>query len=254
MVLIIDHADELNFPQLKPFFTNLYFIFRKLEPRLHIIFITSTPLIESKGVENFGAIGKLFTQHLVKISLLNKEDSVWFIGEETEKLGKNISKSDTEEIIRLSGGFPRTIKRLTEAVKHGYKLSEICENPKLFLPLSLHLEELAIYTEYMQKVPICKSYFGKLNDKSMEENVGGIKLVSRLTKNEEKLLKILLTRRNEIVTREKGIESLWNKKAINVSDHAYDQIVHRLKRKLEGSEPRVVVETVRGRGHTAFVK
>ncbi|KKQ75296.1 MAG: hypothetical protein US95_C0006G0018 [Candidatus Woesebacteria bacterium GW2011_GWB1_38_5] len=36
---------------------------------------------------------------------------------------------------------------------------------------------------------------------------------------------------------------------MEISDHAYDQIVLRLRKKLKNAVPKADVETVRGRGH-----
>ena len=65
--------------------------------------------------------------------------------------------------------------------------------------------------------------------------------------------KLLLSSKNKIVEREKGIEHLWGENAVEVSDHAYDQLILRLRYKMKKSQPKADLETVRGRGHTIEV-
>ena len=77
----------------------------------------------------------------------------------------------------------------------------------------------------------------------------GIIFGKRLTKNEEKLLKYFLKNKGGILSRADGMGYLWGENAVEISDHAYDQIVLRLRKKLKNAVPKADVETVRGRGH-----
>lgn len=50
-----------------------------------------------------------------------------------------------------------------------------------------------------------------------------------------------------IIDREDLITQVWGEKALDIADHALDQLIHRLKIKvaLEGYK----IETIKGRGH-----
>ncbi len=250
LVLVIDHMQELILPELKPFFTNLYAIFRKLEPKLNFIFVFSKSNVKLGDMQNLGLLGRLITQNSIKTPPFNKNDSYWFIEEKEKQTGLKLNSTQKEKTYMLSGGFPRTLKRLVESVGKGYKLGDLESNPSVDPLLVGHFEELFGCVEYLPDIPLFKVYVENIGKESRGETLGGVHFANKLTRNEEKILKLLLSSKNRIVEREKGIEHLWGESAVEVSDHAYDQLVHRLKKKLTGSVPKVDFETIRGRGHT----
>jgi hypothetical protein len=248
LVIIIDHMQELSSPELKPFFVNLYNIYRKLEPKLNFIFIFNKKIESNSNLANFGLIGRLITQNIIKVSSFNNSDANWFIEEKEKQLGFTLPTKVKELVIKLSGGYPRTIKRLAESIGRKNNINELTENPSIDSTLNLHLEELTQYHENLPIIPLLEKYL-EIRNKTDGEMFGNVKLLNKLTKNEEKVLIFLIKNKGEIVEREKGIEQLWGKNAIEVSDHAYDQIIHRLRNKLKGSTPKAEIQTVKGRGH-----
>ncbi|KKQ75297.1 MAG: hypothetical protein US95_C0006G0019 [Candidatus Woesebacteria bacterium GW2011_GWB1_38_5] len=203
LVLVIDHIQDLMSPELEPFFRNLYNIYRKLEPRFNFIFISSG--IVDNEFSYFGPTGRLLGINKIKAAPFGKEDSEWFISEKEKQLDTKLNKEEKEKIIALSGGFPRTIKRLVESVAGKYKLSEIEENPGLDPALAMHFDELTSFTDILPNIPILERYFKAKNTLARGENVEGIIFGKRLTKNEEKLLKYFLKNKGGIPSRADGM-------------------------------------------------
>ena len=233
LVVIVDQLDGLNDPVLKPFFENLYSLYRSFEPKLTFIFRVTTPLTAVDQLTNFNQLGRLVSQNVIKLPPFTRDEAMWFMGEKKKRL----SPAQKEKIYALSGGYPRTIKRLVES-------------PSVEA-LALHLEELSAYRSILPTIPVLEAYLARKFRKT--DQVGDLNLPQRLTRNEEKVLKILLTKKGEVVSRSEVIEKVWGEDGVNISDHAYDQLVHRLKNKLSGSTPKVILETVRGRGHCLVI-
>ncbi len=248
LVLIIDHMQELGSQELLPFFINIYGAYRKLEPKFNFIFVFRNKINAPGDVKNFGPLGRLITQNILHTPCFDRDDCFWFIEEKVKQTGVTLKDKDKTLIFRLSGGFPRTVKRLVESAGRR-NLNELENDPAIDPAFVGHLEELLDHPEELPEIPILKKYIENISKGDGGELLGGIKFETKLTKNEEKLLKIFLTGEGEIIEREKGIESLWGERAIDVSDHAYDQIILRLRKKLRNSSPKADVKTVKGRGH-----
>ena len=104
----------------------------------------------------------------------------------------------------------------------------------------------------LPEIPLFKSYMQAKTGKG-RDNINGVQLQVRLTKNEAKILELLLERKGQMVERSESIEKIWGEKGLEISDHAYDQLIHRLKIKLNGSSPKLEINTIKGRGHTISI-
>ena len=105
--------------------------------------------------------------------------------------------------------------------------------------------KLPLFLKFLQK---------KFEGRKEEELVGGrVRLAKQLTKGEGKVLGYLLGYEGELVGKEDLVVAMWGEKAVDISNHALDQLVCRLRRKLTGSQPRVELKTVFGRGYRLLV-
>ena len=68
-----------------------------------------------------------------------------------------------------------------------------------------------------------------------------------LSKTEQKLLKILVFNRNQVVTREILIDRIWSNEAEFVDENALSVTVNRLRKKLDAGNR---IQTVYGIGYT----
>ena len=77
-----------------------------------------------------------------------------------------------------------------------------------------------------------------------------VKLSEKLTLSEFKIFNYLANNKGLICTRDLIISEVWGDNATkDVSDHALDQIISRLRKKIKISGNNVYIETIRGRGH-----
>ncbi|HHX67828.1 MAG: response regulator transcription factor [Miniphocaeibacter sp.] len=96
---------------------------------------------------------------------------------------------------------------------------------------------------------IYKSEDYYFNFEKMIFNVGNN--VIELSKNEQKLLKILIDNKNKVVLREKLIDEIWDEDLEYVEGHALTVIVKRLRDKIKISpEHSLNIKTVYGIGYT----
>lgn len=247
LIVVFDHFDKLNQPELSVFFSNLARLHRIYGPNLLFIFIINHSFENTENAKNFEQFSRIVNQKIIKVNPLDKRDSVWFIGEVAKNLNLKLTENQIHSIYEVSGGFPRLMKRLVETVRQGEKLEEIVNDPTLSNVLKTCLDELAQNSDLADRIPLLQKYLEKIRIGSGEDVVGEFVFPSRLTKLEEKLL--LFFQKNKIIRREDGINMLWGENALEISEHAYDQLVLRLRKKLKSSKPRAEIETIRGRGH-----
>jgi hypothetical protein len=90
-----------------------------------------------------------------------------------------------------------------------------------------------------------------MNEATGEILKGDLLLSDKLTKGEYRLLKHLLTHTDRVVEREELIQSVWpeSKSTAGISDQAIDQLIFRLRRKVE-TDPNnpTHIRTIKGRG------
>ena len=109
--------------------------------------------------------------------------------------------------------------------------------------------------------PIFEEYINKYNpNDSKVENYSDLVNTSRntidseflfsLTKNEADLMRLLLNYQNDLVDRDKAIETLWGNNSLDqYSNWALDQLILRIRKKLETEKPNYKIITKRGRGY-----
>lgn len=134
------------------------------------------------------------------------------------------------------------------------RLVEILEDGTLHFPLKLvqvYLEDtFGLMEPDTIENPDILSDSSRIVDKSGNIYIDGIEIESNLTAREYNLLKLLLSRPNEIITREEIAQFIWGSEALEkYSDWAIDQSVSRLRSKLQDDpyNPQFI-ETIKGRG------
>lgn len=198
-------------------------ITNKYRNLIHFIFSVERP-VES----NSSYWGKtVYTQSLTRQEL----DWFW------KGLGGKDNYKD--KIYKVSGGYMAIIKRLFEITDSGQNLEEITKNPRLnphlLYQLELMKEGLRGRENYFD-VPIYNTF------------VIGLKINKELTALENKAFQFLINNKGLIIERDVLIKAIWGEHAsVGIADHALDQIIHRLKSKIEKDGYKL--ETIRGRGH-----
>lgn len=175
-----------------------------------------------------------FWGEVVYMDPLTRSDFDWFWK------GLGGKEKFREKIYQASGGFMALIKRLSEIASSKGDLDAVIENPRLnhhiLYQLELMKEGLNGKSNYFE-VPIFTNF------------MKGVSFGKELTKLEFKVLNFLTKNKGKIVDRASLIKAVWGEYASeDVADHALDQLIHRLNKKLKGSNS-PVIETIRGRGH-----
>lgn len=177
--------------------------------------------------------GNVYWGEMIYTRPLVKKDFDWF----WKGLGGDTKYK--EKIYKSSGGYMALIKRLFEIFNSGGNLEEAINNPRvnphLLYQLELMKEGLRESNNYFD-VPIFNTFMNGLSTKS------------ELTSLENKAFQFLVNNKEMVVERDTLIKVVWGEHASNdVADHALDQVIHRLKQKIEKDGYKL--ETIRGRGH-----
>jgi DNA-binding winged helix-turn-helix (wHTH) protein len=199
-----------------------------------------------------------------------------------------INPDEGKKILELTGGHIRLAKLAYEAVLVGdhseinadfligqkkiYRAlsdiwNELTPSEQVFIregksieTAEMYLNEVGLMKEGIVQIPLLIEWIKNLpatkEDLSIDESARVIKLGEKvisddLTKAEYRLLAYLLKHRDQIVERDQIIEAVWTEgKSIDgVTEQAVDQLVFRLRRKIEKdpNNPSHIL-TVKGRG------
>jgi ABC-type dipeptide/oligopeptide/nickel transport system ATPase subunit len=251
-VVIFDAFLDISSPDLASVHNWLYSQFNSHRHQLSYIFSVDLPLIDPERISQFHNLDQLLCERMVYLKPLSREDAFWFIDANLAHLGKTLTLAHKENIIKLSGGYMQTIKRLIEAeddyltdVHLNYHLEKLYRNLKPVLDNSSVLQKMGLVDQKGQFTNLIFADFVRRKATPTPTPV-----TESLTAAELKAYRFLLSHPNQICSREDLISAIWGSSLHpEASDHALDQLVHRLKTKLTKSEAPGKLETVRGRGH-----
>lgn len=276
IVFLFDRFSEFADKIAPDFYSSLYSL-RIGGGRVPIVLSTHRPLKELLPENIIKTFYEFFVENLIllepydevannfRIAVLEKE-----YARLPARQGKKLSPAVKKEIIRLTGGHSKLMKLSAQII-----LSEtdpsLTRRPLARLLLSHNLIENSLL-EIWQSLPVdqqSKPLFPlydqfvkqgipqtllpktvRLNESSNEIYFGDEALAD-LTAQEFKLLKFLIDNPRRVVERNEVINAVWSdsKTQAGVSDEALDQMVHRLRRKIEdeADNPKHLL-TVKGRG------
>lgn len=191
------------------------------------------------------------------IKPLSGKNAEWFMESLIESGGVKVDDEKIKRIIEVSGGVMGIMKRILELVIDGRSLEDVVDNPgkhvKLAYQLELMMDGLG---KDKNNQDLLKKYHlvddgGKFVSRILENYVGhlrgGIKK-DYLTNEEHKVMLCLEKNRGCVVSRDEVIREIWGENSTrDISDHALDQLIHRLRCKLK--KDGLEIETVRGRGY-----
>jgi hypothetical protein len=176
----------------------------------------------------------------------SEAETGWFAG------GFGGKGSVGKEILNMAGGYPAIIKRLSALVEGGKNLEEVVDKPWEYADLSYQLEEIFRSVgsqEAMKKYGLVDSdgnFVSKVLGNFVKHKGG--KGDEELTALESKVFKSLSGRKGEVVERDELIGRVWGNDAdSDISDHALDQLIHRLREKLK--KDGLEIKTIKGRGY-----
>src|SRR3989344_1364939 len=232
-VIILDHAENLTKPGYEK--QSLYFKSIRESDRNRTSFIFAI----SGDVVLAGPLKTVMLENVIYLEPLNSADAMAFL-QKMENLYKGkLTPAQKEEILSLSGRVPRIIKRLCKLFMD--KIDAATD-----LKLQSDLEEIDIF---LKNNPQMKWDIPLLVKKTAgQERVNQVESKEALSKQEFLLAKLLIENKGKMVTREEMIEAVWKSKMYDVNEHALDQMLHRLRKKMENATPKCKLITYRGRG------
>jgi len=232
-VIILDHAENLTKPGYEK--QSLYFKSIRESDRNRTSFIFAI----SGDVVLAGPLKTVMLENVIYLEPLNSADAMAFL-QKMENLYKGkLTPAQKEEILSLSGRVPRIIKRLCKLFMD--KIDAATD-----LKLQSDLEEIDIF---LKNNPQMKWDIPLLVKKTAgQERVNQVEFKEALSKQEFLLGKLLIENKGKMVTREEMIEAVWKSKMYDVNEHALDQMLHRLRKKMENATPKCKLITYRGRG------
>jgi DNA-binding winged helix-turn-helix (wHTH) protein len=130
--------------------------------------------------------------------------------------------------------------------------------------IDTYLENVGLIKDKKLQIPLLKTHFANLDDSAKtssqkivyDQNTntirkGAVVLSDQLTSSEFRLLAYLLQNQEKIVEREELINVVWSgmKSTAGITDQAVDQLIFRVRRKIEedANQP-VHLHTIKGRG------
>lgn len=206
--------------------------------KIKYIFTLKQEVAKAYELKNLEPLVKLVVQDKYFLPPLNKSDGVWFAQSVAAKHKLKIEKEEEDLIWELSGGHMQLIKRLVCAKSRGVTIKTMEKEAPTDTDIIYQLERILTVGNFC--CPIMNNYLKNKLDKNAAGN---------LTCFEEKLLKFLKQNQDKICSRDQIMVAVWGNEGLEkVNDHALDQLIHRLRKKLELTPEIGKIEIIRGRG------
>jgi hypothetical protein len=235
-VIIIDYMNPLLSPELKPFFTILKALRDRSKYLLKYVFTVqgATPLSHSY----FNLLGDLYEIFSENIIILNPIPQTQFAqkikSDFSTNLAFNPSDPQIDTLYQLSGGIPALVKISMQAMRDNKKL-----DPESHPRLKAQLEEIRVVlgdnpdSEILTKHGLVDQN-RQIKSQLLREYLQKFS-PSRLSAAETHLLELLISHSGNIVSKDQICESVYPdvKNKAGISDHAIDQLIHRLREKIQ---------------------
>lgn len=269
------------------FFANLKIFRNRAKYRLAAIFSLERPLDELIEPIIFKDFYEFITDNLVFLPLLDKP-GIGFRRSYLEKItGKKIGDKKFNLILSLTGGHGKLTRLAMEIAltAEGEKKEDLADFLITQKTIQGCLREIWVslnpseqqeiknnkdFSDYLQKIdlvknnnitiPLLRDYAKETFTKEAQEIIfdqdtqeiliGNINLSEKLTALEHGLLRFLIENKEKVLLRDEIINAVWQTKVTDgVSDQALDQLISRVRKKIElnPNNPAHLL-TIKGRG------
>lgn len=279
IVLLFDRFEVFTQTATSEFFSNLRVLRNRAKYHFSCVFSLNKPLEEIFEKEILVDFYEFVAEHIVYLPILDKEGIDFRVSYLEKQTGKKIPKEKLDQILKLTGGHGKLTRICLEIFLNSENtdfLSQKTVQGALFeiesslSPSDLNdlkekksnsfLEKIGLLKEGKITIPLLEEFINQTKDTKMniffDPNTDEIKkgeqiLSDNLTSSEFKLLKFLIENQSKTLTREEVISGVWKdtKTVQGVSDEALDQLISRLRKKIE-NEPNNPshLQTLKGRG------
>ncbi len=287
VVFLFDRFDQYTPNISEEFFSNLKILRNRAKYRFACVFSLNRELPELVDPYVLSEFYEFVAENTVYLKLLDEPGLVFRLSYLEKIAGKKLGSGLQEKILKETAGHGKLTRLSWEAIlsesKRVADLSAFLISKKsirgaLFeIWNSLMPEEQKDLTrsarnEFLEKIGLTKD--GKITisllerfmkelpeqpqakisfDSGKNEIVKGSEnLTEKLSPSEFRLLRFLLTNRGRICEKDEIIQNVWRdtKTITGVTDQALDQIIYRLRKKIEDDpeNPRFI-QTIKGRGY-----
>jgi len=274
IVLLFDRFETYVSSLTSNFFTNLKVLRNRAKYKFSCVFSLNRPLEDTIEPDLMADFYEFVVGHIVYLPIFDKPGIDFRISYLEKVKNKKLDKKTVEKIIDLTAGHGKLTRICLEEAydnpKEEYGLdfflskkpvigalneisnSLIPHEQKILLentPSNQHLENINLLKNGKITIPLFNKYVKELKKISKPLSLDTIS--DNLTSSEFKLLKFLTENPSKILERQEIIESVWKdtKTIEGVSDQALDQLISRLRKKIEddpNSPTRLL--TIKGRG------
>ncbi len=279
IVFLFDRFEIFTQTATSDFFSNLRILRNKAKYHFSSVFSLNKPLDEIFEKELLVDFYEFIADHVVYLPIHDKPGVDFRISYLEKSTGKKIPKEKLDEILKLTGGHGKLTRiclelylnsDVSDFISQKTVQGGLFEITSSLSPSDLkdlkeknsnsYLEEIGLLKDAKVTIPLLEEFMGGLEaDKEsilFDQNTSKItrgesNLSDNLTSSEFKLLKFLIENENKILEREEIISSVWkdSKTTQGVTDQALDQLISRLRKKIEDNpnSPTHLL-TIKGRG------
>lgn len=287
LIFLFDRFEDYV-PNIDPnFFLNLRILRNRAKYSFQTVFSVRRPIEDVLEPAVFGEFYELVVGNSVFLPIKDAPGLEFRFKYIEELTGKSADEKTKKEIEKLTGGHGQLSKLSYESVLAESKTDNIEElllsKPQIKSALSEiwryltpeeqddvkssapneFLEKVDLYKGDNLTIPLLKIYLDALPQINIETKISyngerneiikdGTSLTSKLTPSEFRLLKFLIMNNDRVCEKDEIISNVWRdtKTREGVTDQALDQIIYRLRKKIE-SDPNnpKFIQTIKGRGY-----
>lgn len=286
IVFLFDRFEEYLPFLMSSFFANLRILRNRAKYRFAVVFSLNRPLEETVGGEMLSDFYEFVAGNIVYLGVKDEKGMEFRISYLEKITGKKITEKTKKEILALTAwhgkitrlSFEGVLSReasgsLAEFLLSRKTIEQACfEIWRIFSPVEkkalfaqkeeVYLEKIGLTKKGVIAIPLFSKFLTRFKDVKTDEKIvfdnqtseikqGDTVLSDFLTSSEYRLLSFLLSHEGQIVDREEIINAVWMgaKSTAGVSDQALDQLIFRLRKKIETdpNNPSRLL-TVKGRG------
>ena len=223
-LIVLDYLDHILTPEYSSLFKFMKALRDQFKYQLSYVFLTSRPT-EPDIFNILGDLYEIATEHVEYLPTVTIP--------EYDTYGFSPTPKQLKEIAGLSGGIPALVKICMMAMRDGTSLN-LNENLKLKGQIEEMLTVSPNHPAYVNS-SLISAYFNQFKS-------------SALTASETRALEVLLANKGQLVSKDQISQAVYPdvKNYAGVSDHAIDQLIHRLRSKIKSQ---YTLKTHRGLGY-----
>lgn len=274
LVLLLDHFDEYQNHLSRSFFQMLRTLKSLAKYRFSVVFATRRDLKDLVDPEITKEFYDFFIDNAVYLKLYDAEACIFLLSQVENVLEQKLSPESKTTLLKLTGGHTKLLKVCTEIVlqeKITPTIGNLLQKSivkaalyELWLFLTPQEQQSLIKNEenVLLTIPLFAAFVKEIAGQTKEEHLSfnedtkeitkGTTIISDLLSPQEfRLLKFLLENKDRIIEREEIISAAWKdtKATAGVTDQAIDQLIFRLRHKIEDNPNNPIhLQTVKGRG------